>query len=54
MPTQTNEGNLATKIGKCHFAKNKIIWLGYEISKKRYSTNRLENTGNFKRKTTYD
>ena len=29
-----NEENLAINLNKCHFAKNKITWLGYEIDKK--------------------
>ena len=29
-----NEENLAIDLNKCHFAKNKITWLGYEIDQK--------------------
>ena len=29
-----NEENLAVNLNKCHFAKNKITWLGYEIEQK--------------------
>ena len=29
-----NEENLAINLNKCHFAKNKITWLGYEIDQK--------------------
>ena len=29
-----NEENLAINLNKCHFAKDKITWLGYEIDKK--------------------
>ena len=29
-----NEENLAVNLNKCHFAKNKITWLGYEIDQK--------------------
>ena len=28
------EENIATNLNKCHFAKNKITWLGYEIDQK--------------------
>ena len=36
-----NEEILAINLSKCHFAKNKITWLGDEIDPKRYQTNRL-------------
>ena len=29
-----NNGNLATNLNKCHFAKDKLTWLDYEIDNK--------------------
>ena len=48
-----NNENLAININKCHFAKDKIMWLGYEIREKGLKPI-VSKTGNIKPKATHD